>query len=339
MAVIRHKKLLLVLALLPCSISPACIRFIGQSPSQRDSHLDLDIDAAAVDAGPSDVPAPDRITNDAAVDVVADADADAGLDPLRPFNSPQLVTVSSPDAEDDPTLTADMLEIYFNRKGDIWRATRSSITGNWSVPAVATALSSTANETNPEIIGDGLAIYFASNRTHPHASGTFDIYLATRATRGTAWSAPAPVVALNTPEEDHPGISTDDLIMFITSTRPGVLGEYDFFETSRAAAGQPWGPVTWVKTVSTTELEVSPWIDATGTVLFFSSVRGGLPEVKIWAAVRSGPAQTFSPPQLVNSLDHGDKDEDPWLSPDLRTVYFASRPSGTTDMNIYTATR
>jgi hypothetical protein len=276
---------------------------------------------------------------DAGADEAVDAAVDAGIDPLAPFGAAQLVSISSSVTEDDPTLTSDMLEIYFNRAGDIWRAERSSLGSAWSEPAVEASLSSTSNETNPEITGDGLTIYFASDRAHPLASGGHDIYRATRPTRGATWSAAEPVTALNTAADDHPGISTDDRIMIIASTRPGILGEHDFFETSRASAGAPWGPVVWVKNVSSVALEVSPWIDGTGTVLYYSSNRGGLPEVKIWAATRGDPTQPFSAPQLVGSLDVGEKEEDPWLSQDLRTIYFSRRSAGRTDMDLFTAQR
>lgn len=329
-----------VLALLWCTGHLACVRYVGDQPAPHgDAQQDAGLDAARVDAIPSDAAMADRASHDAAADTGADAAPDSGPDPLRPFGTPQLVPISSSASEDDPTLTGDMLEIYFNRAGDIWYATRASLSGDWSVPVVATTLSSTAGETNPELTGDGLTIYFASDRSHAQASGTHDIYRSTRPTRSTPWSAPAPVVPLNTSAEEHPGVSSDDRIMIITSSRPGMLGEYDFFQTSRAATSQPWGPVTWLDNVSTTALEVSPWIDASGTVLFFSSNRGGLPQVQIWAAVRSGPSQAFPSPQLVTSLSPGDKNEDPWLSPDLKTVYFASRPAGQTGMDIYTAAR
>jgi hypothetical protein len=343
----RHGPLLLTVML--CCAGVGCVRYSGASLTRgpvdagaEDAGQPVDRAASTVDTGEDRAlpDAPADLGPDVGPDVGVDAAADVGVDPLKPFGTPQpAATINSSYTEDDPTLTADMLEIYFNRQGDIWRSQRSSVSGSWSAPAVDPALSSSAGETNPEITGDGLTIYFASNRAHARASGGHDIFRATRPTRAAAWSAPVPVPALNTTDDDHPGVSTDDRIMIITSTRPGTLGEHDFFETSRASAGAPWGPVKWVKNASTSEHEVSPWIDATGTVLYWASNRGGLPEVKIWVATRADPSQAFSTPKQVGSLNLTEKEEDPWLSPDLRTVYFARRVAGKTDMDICWASR
>jgi len=54
---------------------------------------------------------------------VSDLTPDAAFDPLTPFGTPQIVTELTTTAnEDDPSLTADMLEIYFDRDGDLYRS-------------------------------------------------------------------------------------------------------------------------------------------------------------------------------------------------------------------------
>src|SRR5262245_28394490 len=71
-----------------------------------------------------------------------------------PFGTPTLVSnLSDPSYDDDPTLTADLLEIYFNSLraggpglGDVWKATRASPTFPFGTPVPVTQLNSPSVE-------------------------------------------------------------------------------------------------------------------------------------------------------------------------------------------------
>ncbi len=73
--------------------------------------------------------------------LVEDGSIDAA--PLGPFTSiTPLTTLNTIAGEDDPTLTGDLLELYFDRAGDIWFSVRVSTTDTWPAPQALTALNS-----------------------------------------------------------------------------------------------------------------------------------------------------------------------------------------------------
>ena len=274
---------------------------------------DLGHDASKIDAGDSDV------------------------DPSAPFGPPTLVTPlnTSTGAEDDPTLTGDMLELYYNRGDDIWVSTRSKVTAAWSAPQPEPALSSASTETNPEITPDGLTIFFASTRPHAEAKGSYDIFVSTRASRSAAWSVPTPVKELNTAGSDHAGPAPDLLTMIVISDT-GALGAHDLLISTRPSTSNLWSAPAPLSTLNTSAQESSAWLDASATLLYFASSRQAANH-DIYLSMRPGPGQPFGAPLNLTSLNSPDTDEDPWLSPDLRTIYFSSTRGGTNDL--YVATR
>ena len=77
--------------------------------------------------------------------------------------------LNSADDDDDPTFTADGLELYFNREvmatgtRSIWSSTRTSLDDPWDPPTVVPELSSTGDETNVVIAPDGLTLWLTCN--------------------------------------------------------------------------------------------------------------------------------------------------------------------------------
>ena len=97
-------------------------------------------------------------------------DADA---PLGAFGPAEIIPglTSGTFDDDDPSLTDDLLEIYFdsNRPGglgndDLWMSRRASVTSPWETPVNLPTLSSSVTDEMPHISGDGLTIYWASDR-------------------------------------------------------------------------------------------------------------------------------------------------------------------------------
>lgn len=302
-----------------------------------------DLGATAVDAPSDRGPGLDRAqeTNPGR-DLGPDApDIDSGdtdVDPAAPFGPAAPVTPlnTSSGAEDDPTLTGDMLEIYYNRGADIWVSTRATVTAAWGAPQPATGLSSASTETNPEITPDGLTIFFASTRPHPDAKGSYDIFVATRASRVAAWSTPTPVKELNTADSDHAGPAPDLLTMIVIRDGVGSLGAHDLLISTRPSTGSLWSAPAPLSTLNSSAQESSAWLDVSATLLYYASSRQAANH-DIYLSIRPGAGQPFGAPLNLTSLNSADTDEDPWISPDLRTVYFSSTRGGTNDL--YVATR
>src|SRR5688572_20473758 len=79
----------------------------------------------------------------------------------------------------DPSLTADLLEIFVMIDGDLFVATRQSVQSEFTGLVRLDGLSSLTPETSPEISANGLTLVFASARD----GGDMDLYISYRADR------------------------------------------------------------------------------------------------------------------------------------------------------------
>lgn len=151
-----------------------------------------------------------------------------------------------------PSFTSDGLSLYFDswREGtlgatDLWMTTATTPYGNWTAPVnLGAAVNSASEDWAPSISADGLELYFASNR--PEGFGAYDLWVTTRATTSDAWGPAVHLDApFNTPQDDcWPGLSSDGLVLFFTSSRPGGFGAWDLYMTRRTTKNDPWGPPT-----------------------------------------------------------------------------------------------
>jgi len=274
-----------------------------------------------------------------------DHDPDAPDAPLGPFGAPTRVLelADSVQPDDDPSLTADLLEIYFDSQrdggstaamGDCWVATRASTSDPFGPPQLVAELASLADDTTFDVSPDGLTMYFISDRK---LAGDRDIYVATRPDRSAPWSAPLRVDELASPADEN-GASelADGLHLAFSSSRSGSA---DLYIATRTAKGQPWQAPAAIPGLSDPTFGESQfWVNGDATVVYFTSDDApGVDGVDIWLATRASPDEPFGPIQRVTELDGPGEDADPWLSPDQRTVFFGSHRTGGGD--IYTATR
>ncbi len=133
--------------------------------------------------------------------------SDAGVDSApctEPWGPPVELVYGYPE----PSLTADELEMYLARAGDLFVMTRESRTTPWSDPQLLPSPPNSAyTETTPSISGDGLSLYFSS-----YQMGNAFIEVTRRASRGDAWSSPTHSGAYGGPEirDDELEILTED---------------------------------------------------------------------------------------------------------------------------------
>lgn len=274
---------------------------------------------------PSDVDAADHDAagSDAADDVF-----------VRPFGPPQRIPeIASAFEDDDPSMTADGLELYFGsaRAGTVrtFRSIRASPSDPWSAPTEVTALGPQNN--NPRVSYDGLAIYFSSDRA---PSEGVDIWRATRPSRELEFGTPERVVELSTPKRDfEPAVATTQSAAVLTSDRES--GDSDLFVAERRGDGSFASPVRLA--LSDDPLaHGSPWLLPDGLHLVYHRELGGMRRELLYAT-RSSMSEPFGAPTVLVELDTPTDDQDPWLSPDGRTILFASDRDGNPD--IYIATR
>lgn len=262
-----------------------------------------------------------------------DAPAIDGADaaPLGPWGAPQLVMM--PVAlEDDPTLSGDMLELYFNRdQMTIWRIQRASLGAAWSAPEQVPALEPA---TTPEMSGDGLTMYFASARTG--TLGLNDIWVAKRAVRGGAWSTPVRVDELSTTaEETNPTPSSDQLTLLLVR-RPAAGQAVDIYAAARATTEMLWSAPQRVVELASTSADGDPMATSDLRTVYFYSTRTGAGD--LYVATRATAGAPLGAPQPIAELNTPQfVEQDPWISPDQRHLFFSSDRSG--QMAIYESTR
>jgi Tol biopolymer transport system component len=276
----------------------------------------------------------------AALDGAVDAAPATG-----PFGAPaEIPELASVGFDDDPTLTADLLEIYFSSSrpggmdanGDIWFSTRSSPTDAWSTPVLVPVVNTAVEDQSAGISADGLTLYFSSRR--PASLTGSNIWMATRSTRAAAWQTPVMVLELSTsmdefePQPDPSGLR-------LTLYRDLGGGDRALFEATRASTSDAWSTPVKLTALETAGSERSPCLAENGLALYFSSDRAsGTANVHdLFVATRATVADPFGTPQPLVELDSSGDNDDPWISPDGHVLVFASQRTG--DSAIYQATR
>jgi hypothetical protein len=263
------------------------------------------------------------------------------------FGPAQLVQeLASSSRTDNPTLTGDLLEIYFTTdrdsgNGDVWFATRSSASQPFGTPAPVSAVNGSSFETSSAISADGLALWFGSDRDG--GAGGVDVWVTQRPTRAGPWSTPVNVVALNSPADDIPRPPGQRaLVMPMASTRPADTdpsGSYQTYLAARPAEGAPFAaPVPIPELDSPDGSTVDGCLTDDGLTLFFSATPGadgGAGAADLYVAWRRATNEPFSFKQPLDDLNTPHDERDPWLTPDGKTLYFTSDRDGV--LNIYTA--
>jgi hypothetical protein len=149
----------------------------------------------------------------------------------------------------------------------------------------------------PSLTGDGLTLFYGSRA--PGGSGDLDIWLATRTTRSSPWSAPINLgPTVNSSAIDTiPRLSPDGLSLYFASTRPGGSGGYDLWVTSRLSPSDPFGkPVNLGSAVNSISDDALGNISADNRTMVFASNRsGGSGLDDIWMTTRAAANAPWEP--------------------------------------------
>lgn len=250
---------------------------------------------------------------------------------MGPFSTPvEVVGISEPGAaDDDPSFTADRLELYFNtnRSGmgeEIWVSKRSRVEEPWGAPSLVAELNNADANAMPGVSADGLSLYFARGTTGQ--GNSYDIYLSTRPDRLSVWTTPVLVDASLPARTDTSPSGTNNRLFVTWGQAPaGLNGEVVYSE--RASTSDPWSSPLSLPGISSTITEAEPWISESRLVLYFRTNGGGADD-DIYFATRGSIDESFSTPLPEDSLNSDVAEADPWLSQDLRYVMFASTRGG-----------
>lgn len=247
--------------------------------------------------------------------------------------------------ESDPTLTDDLLEIFFisNRDGgrgrkDVWHAQRLDRTASFGEPELVADASSPEDEESVAVSGDGTTLWVGTRRAG--GLGGIDIWQTTRTERGGPWSTIEPVEQLNTELDElprPPGLA--GTVMPIASNRNGGSLIQTFFATrggphQEFAEPEP-GPVAnlWVLDASMED----GFLSDDGLHLFFR--RAGLGQNgDLYVTWRRSTGEAFGPPVSLDLVNSAYDDRDPFVSADRSRFFFASNRRNAVFLDIY-ATR
>jgi Tol biopolymer transport system component len=203
-----------------------------------------------------------------------------GTDEPTRFDRPTLVAILVSDVFDGSAFpSADGLEIVFStaRMGgpgnrDLWHTRRASLADSWGPPVPITEIDSPNDDQNPSLTGDGLVIFFSSDREG--TKGREDIYTAFRTSRTARFSPPVRMAELSSGNQDGaPFITADGLTIYFTSNRAGGKGGVDLWTARRPSRTVPFSPPVPLTAVNSPEQDDDPSISPDGRELFFASNR------------------------------------------------------------------
>ncbi|NVB76911.1 MAG: hypothetical protein HOV81_00820 [Kofleriaceae bacterium] len=276
----------------------------------------------------------------AAIDA-RESDATIDSPPVTPtgWSAPvEIAELTSGTGDDDPSLTNDLLEIYWgsHRAGgyggeDIWVARRASPTDPWGTPSNVTELNSAFAETTMKVTGDGLAMYFTSTR-----GGNADLYFSSRMSRSDAWSIPQ-LSSLSTVYGDYGAFVQSDLRHVIFCMGDIVANEA-LYEADRTSPQASWPTPTRVDELDEANISECDPMEPSGRTLYYASARGDGVTYDIFTAQRNSAADPYAARTAVDAANLPNaNDRDPWVSQDEKLMVFASDRSGVD--RLYVTTR
>ncbi|MBL7189169.1 MAG: PD40 domain-containing protein [Phycisphaerae bacterium] len=234
-----------------------------------------------------------------------------------PWSEPDNIgpTVNGGGEDWAPCISADGLELYFeaNRSGglggtDILVASRNTIDEPWGNPVnLGPVVNTSRRDGGPCIAHDGLELYFKSNRSG--GNGGEDLWVSKRPTKDNPWGIPVNLGStINGPDWDRePGISSDGLVLFFSSARPGY-GDIDLWLTNREMKNNTWSePLNVGPSINTATSQDGASISADGRTLYFSDYQssarpGGYGGADLWQ-VSIEPVVDLNGDGIVDSAD------------------------------------
>jgi WD40-like Beta Propeller Repeat len=175
----------------------------------------------------------------------------------------------------NPAITADGLTLFFAQyragtDNDIFQASRSATSADFTNPHLAPNVNTAASEVQPYITRDGTTMYFvrtvAASQTVLRAVGSVT----------AGFTSPSVVSELDGPTNDSdPVVSADGLTLYWGSDRPGGLGDVDVWQAKRNSTSAAFGLLAPVASVNTSGFDAPTDVSADGCRLYLTSLRNG----------------------------------------------------------------
>ncbi|HMA92538.1 MAG TPA: hypothetical protein VKP30_07620 [Polyangiaceae bacterium] len=251
-------------------------------------------------------------------------------------------SLASDYADDNPTLTDNMLELYFsskNRPGgkgnvDVWVAKRPTLSADFGEPTLVAAVSTEGVESSPAISGDGLTLWVASQPA-ADAMGGHDILQSTRTSIQEEFGTPVLVRELSSAQDDIPRpTGAGGLLMPLASRRDNAM--YWTYLARRPSLHEPFETPQLIQELIVEGQNVADaFLSADGRTIFFSHAQDQISD--LFVAHRPVLEEPFGEAIRLSTINSPDDDRDPWLSPDGTILYFSSDRHQAGTLNIYQA--
>lgn len=204
--------------------------------------------------------------------------------PDQPWGEPQNLgpEINTKGWETGPSMTDDMLELYFTRKNwnsgerNLYVARRASVDERFGeVEKLPPPINTGSTDSGCHISGDGLAIVFSSTRDGGY--GDRDLYIAERPSRNVPFTGVSNMGdTINGPFMDSsPAMSPDMLTLYFHTKRHNPK-KVDIFMTSRESLDAPWAEPVYLAGLNTIAAhDGTPSLSHDGSELYFRSDRPG----------------------------------------------------------------
>jgi len=245
----------------------------------------------------------------------------------------RIVELESDAVDDNPTLTGDLLEIYFTsrREGgegstDIWFARRRDPADPFDPPEPVTELNTSEFESSPAVSHDGLTLWFGSERDG--GLGDVDIWVSTRPDRDSTWSEPEHVESLSSPAADIPRPLGQHGTVMPLGSRRNDEGLYWTYLARRNHADGTFEEPRLIEELATDDsIFIDAFLSEDGLTLWFN--RAPLDgNADLYRAQRPSVDAPFDAAVPLEELNTDADERDPWLSPDGKQLYFTSDRDG-----------
>jgi Tol biopolymer transport system component len=195
---------------------------------------------------------------------------------------------------------------------------------------------------SPTVSADGIELAFTSAR-HPTAlRGQQDIFISRRSDINAPWSRPVNAGAIindSLGDDFSLRLSNDGKALYYASNRSGGFGKSDMYVATRATPEAPWSRAENLGPHLNTEaFEAFPTPSADGLTLYFNrSTTFDSQDSDIWVSTRpSADAQWSAPQRVPGAINSEHAEFSPALSPDGKTLYFASERGGSVELWVAT---
>lgn len=243
--------------------------------------------------------------------------------------------------EYDPTLTDDLLEIFFisDREDgvgnkDVWHAERRRRTDPFDLPTLVEAASSPFEDASVAVSGDGLTLWVGSRRSG--GLGGIDIWRTFRSDRQAPWEAIEPAAALNSEFDDLPRPpGQGGNVLPIASNRATATAVFQTFFATRVGQQQDFTTPEPIDELwdSSSSME-DGFLSDDGLHLFFRRAAPGQ-FGDLFVAWRSSTDRAFEAPVFLEGVNGEYDERDPFISADRSRFFFATNRLDGNRLDIY----